>query len=299
MSDKKTGVFPPGIHTAIVTPFSGGGIDVTSFRELLRIQKNSAVSGVVVLGTTGEAPTVTAKEREELIKTAAAALGKKKTLTVGCGSNDTAQACEKVKEAAALGADFALVVAPYYNRPSQRGLLRHFITVADASPVPVIVYNVPSRTGADVSAETLSVLSSHPNVAAVKEASTDLQSVTSKMAEAPELHFFCGSDTLLLHFLCLGGKGGISVSSNLDPDKTCAVYERFAGGDLPGARDAFFSLYPYLKALGCDTNPVPIKAVMAARGLISAHVRQPLCELPEQVKAKLLYTASDAGIYVR
>ncbi len=299
MTNSKKGRLPAGIHTAIVTPFSGGGIDIPSFCDLLDIQLNSGVSGVVALGTTGEAPTVTQKEKDVIIKECVKALSGKKALTVGCGSNDTKTACDKVKRAASLGAEFALVVAPYYNKPSQRGILRHFITVADNSPIPVIVYNVPSRTGVDVSAETLSVLSSHDNIVACKEASGDVQSVTKKIREAPELDFFCGSDTLLYHLLTLGAKGGISVCSNVEPDKTCVITDRFFTGDVSGAKDAFFALYPFLEALSCDVNPVPIKALMASCGLISPSVRAPLCELSEQKRSKLLYSASDAGIYIK
>lgn len=299
MNDKKTGRMPPGIHTALVTPFSGGGIDLGSLRGLLEIQKNSNVAGVVALGTTGEAPTVTQEEKNVIIKECAKILSGKKALTVGCGSNDTRTACEKVKRAASLGAEFALVVAPYYNRPSQRGILRHFITVADASPIPVVVYNVPSRTGVDVSAETLAVLSSHGNIVACKEAGTDIQSVTEKMNEAPDLDFFCGSDTLLYHFLSLGARGGISVCSNIEPDRTCEITDKYFAGDIPGAKDAFFTLYPFLKELSCDVNPVPVKALMASCGLISAQVRPPLCGLTEQKLSKLLYSACDAGIYVK
>ena len=299
MTDNKKGRLPAGIHTALVTPFARGEIDIPALKNLLEIQKNSDAAGVVALGTTGEAPTVTQQEKDVIIKECAKLLSGKKTLTVGCGSNDTSSACEKVKRAASLGADFALVVAPYYNKPSQRGILRHFITVADASPVPVIVYNVPSRTGVDISAETLAVLSSHDNIAACKEASADMQSVTDKISEAPGIDFFCGCDTLLYHFLCLGGKGGISVCSNVEPDKTCAVTDKYFSGDTAGAKDAFFAIYPFLKALSCDVNPVPIKALMASFGLISAQVRPPLCGLSEQKRSKLIYAASDAGIYVK
>lgn len=299
MTDNKTGRLPAGIHTAVVTPFLHGGIDIPALRRLLEIQLDSGVAGVVALGTTGEAPTVTQSEKDVIIKECAKLLSGKKALTVGCGSNDTQTACEKVKRAASLGADFALVVAPYYNRPSQRGILRHFITVADSSPIPVVVYNVPSRTGVDISAETLAVLSSHDNVVACKEASGDMQSVTDKIKEAPGLDFFCGSDTLLYHFLTLGAKGGISVCSNIEPDKTCAITDKYFAGDAEGAKDTFFCMYPFLKALSCDVNPVPIKALMASCGLISASVRPPLCEMTEQKRSKLIYSASDAGIYIK
>ena len=298
MSDKKSGVFPPGIHTALVTPFLNSGIDAASYEKLLQLQLSSRVAGVVVLGTTGEAPTVTQKEKDLLIKEAVRLLKGKKTVTVGCGSNDTAAACEAAKHAASLGAEFALVVAPYYNKPSKRGLLRHFIAVADASPVPVVVYNVPSRTGVDISAETLAVLSEHPNIAACKEASADIQSITEKAATA-DIDLFCGNDTMLLSHLALGAKGAVSVCSNIEPDRTCEIYEKFVSGDIDGARDAFFAYHPFLHALGCDTNPVPIKAVMSACGLISDAVRQPLCRMSEQKKSALLYAAADAGIYIK
>ncbi len=298
MSDKNTGAFPPGIHTALVTPFLNGGVDFASYGKLLEIQLCSRVAGVVVLGTTGEAPTVTDKEKERLVKESVDILKGKKTVTVGCGSNDTQKACEKTKRAASLGAEFTLVVAPYYNKPSQRGLLRHFITVADASPVPVVVYNVPSRTGVDISAETLSVLSEHPNIAACKEAGSDIQAITEKAAVS-RTGIFCGNDTMLLSELSLGAKGAVSVCSNAEPDRTCEIYEKYVSGDANGAREAFFALYPFLSALGCDTNPVPIKAVMSACGLISDAVRPPLCRLSEQKRAALLYAAADAGIYIK
>jgi 4-hydroxy-tetrahydrodipicolinate synthase len=289
---------PDGVHTALVTPFSYGGIDLAAFRRLLEIQKESRVSGVVVLGTTGESPTVNGKERDVLTEEAVKSLGGKKTVTVGCGCNDTGKTVELVRRAASAGADLALVVTPYYNRPSQKGLLRHFLTVAEGSPLPVVIYNVPSRTGVDISAETLSVLSEHPNIAACKEAGSDIQAITEKAAVS-RTDIFCGNDTMLLSELSLGAKGAVSVCSNIEPDRTCEIYEKYVSGDANGAREAFFALYPFLSALGCDTNPVPIKAVMSACGLISDAVRPPLCRLSEQKRAALLYAAADAGIYIK
>lgn len=296
MFNKKTRRLSRGIHTAAVTPFLGGELDLPAFGRLLDIQLASRAAGVVVLGTTGESPTVTDKERDTLITEAASRLSGKKELTVGCGSNDTRKAVELTKRAAALGADFALVVTPYYNRPSQRGLLRHFMIVAESSPVPVILYNVPSRTGADISAETLALLSAHENVAALKEASSDMQSVTEKK-EAADIDIFCGSDALLYHFLATGAAGGVCVCSNIKPDRICEITDKFFSSDTDGARKAFFGLYPLLKALGCDTNPVPIKALMAAHGLITPEVRAPLCTLTDDKKAALLAAAEEAGIY--
>ena len=298
MKDHKKTAYPSGIHTAIVTPFSGSGTDMRAFSSLLEIQLRSGVSGVVVLGTTGEAPTVSPDERETLIKESARLLSGKKALTVGCSSNDTKTACENVRSAASYGADYVLVSAPYYNRPSQRGILRHFISVADASPVPVIVYNVPSRTGVDVTCDTLSVLASHPNIAACKEAGTDMAEITRK-AVSSGMDLFCGNDSLLYHFLCLSAKGAVSVCSNTDPDRTCEIYDKYSSGDTEGARNAFFAMYRYLTALGCDTNPVPIKTVMAELGLISAAVRPPLCAISEKNKAELLYEAACAGFYIK
>lgn len=296
MSDKKTNRLPYGIHTALVTPFTYGGVDEDGFARLLGIQGESGVAGAVVLGTTGESPTVTGTERDTLISLAVKTLGGKKAVTVGCGGNDTGKTVKACKRAAALGADFVLTVTPYYNRPSQRGLLRHFLTVAEDSPLPVVIYNVPSRTGVDISADALAVLSAHENVAGYKEASSDLCSVTEKMQAAPGLPFFCGSDTLMYHFLCLGARGAVSVCSNIVPDKTCLITELFKKGDAEGAKNAFFALYPFLQALCLDVNPVPIKTVMEAAGLISAKVRPPLCAVGADVKTKLLCAAEEAGI---
>ena len=298
MFDIKKQRLPYGVHTALVTPFTYSGIDTDGFARLLEIQKNSGVSGAVVLGTTGESPTVCERERDTLTSLAVTALGGVKTVTVGCGSNDTGKTVKTCKRAAALGADLPLIVAPYYNKPSQKGLLRHFLTVAEDSPLPVVIYNVPSRTGVDISAETLSVLSAHENVAGFKEASSDLGSVTAKMQAAPDLPFFCGNDALLYHFLCLGAEGAVSVCSNIEPDRTCAITKLFKDGDKDGAKTAFFELYPFLQALCLDVNPVPIKTVMEAAGLISARVRPPLCAMNGGTRAKLLAAASDAGINV-
>ena len=296
MFNKKTRRLSPGIHTAAVTPFRRGEPDLKAFNRLLSDQLSSRVAGVVVLGTTGEAPTVTEKERGEIVSAAAGLLSGKKELTVGCGSNDTAKTVRSVREAASQGADFALVVAPYYNRPSQRGLLRHFMTVAEESPVPVIVYNVPSRTGVDISAETLEILSAHENIVACKEASADMQSVTGKLTVG--LDFFCGNDALLCQFLASGAAGGICVCSNIEPDRTCEIAEAAASGDAAKARSLFYSLYPLIKALGCDTNPVPIKALMSAAGYMTDEVRPPLLPLDGGKKAALLYAAAEAGIYM-
>ncbi len=296
MINKTFRQMPDGVHTALVTPFSYGGIDLAAFRRLLEIQKESRVSGVVVLGTTGESPTVNGKERDVLTEEAVKSLGGKKTVTVGCGCNDTGKTVELVRRAASAGADLALVVTPYYNRPSQKGLLRHFLTVAEGSPLPVVIYNVPSRTGVDISAETLAVLSEHENVAGYKEASSDLCRITEKMQAAPELRFFCGSDTLLYHFLCLGAKGSVSVSSNIEPDLTCKITDLYFKGDTEGSKEAFFRIYPFLQALSLDTNPVPIKTVMEAAGLISAAVRPPLCQMNSSLRSKLLTAAADLGI---
>ena len=296
MFNKKTRRLSPGIHTAAVTPFRGGEPDMKAFDRLLSDQLSSRVSGVVVLGTTGEAPTVTEKERDALVRRAAELLSGKKELTDGCGSNDTAKTVRSVREAASQGADFALVVTPYYNRPSQRGLLRHFMTVAEESPLPVIVYNVPSRTGVDISAETLAILSAHENIVACKEASADMQSVAGKLTVG--LDFFCGNDALLCQFLASGAAGGICVCSNAAPDRTCAIAESAAAGDMDGMRREFYSLYPLIKALGCDTNPVPIKALLSAEGYMTREVRPPLIPLDDEKRSALLYAAAEAGIYM-
>ena len=298
MLNNKTRSFSPGVHTALVTPFSGGRLDMNALEKLLLIQRDSKVAGVVVLGTTGESPTVDADERRRIITLAKRVLGGKKQLTVGCGSNDTKKAADAAKEAAELGADFVMTVAPYYNKPSQRGLLRHFLTVADSSPVPVVIYNVPSRTGTDVTAQTLSVLSAHPNIAACKEASTDIASVTEKLLTVP-LDFFCGSDTLLYHFLCLGAKGGVCVCSNVEPDVFCRITDTYFSGDHARSKEVFTVLLPFLQALSIDVNPVPVKTLMGAAGLISPEVRLPLCAMAEEKKTALLYAAAEAGIYIK
>lgn len=296
----KTARMPYGIHTALVTPFdsrTGENIDKDGFLRLINMQLEANVPGIVVLGTTGESPTVTDKERDLLIQTAAEALeGETMTLTVGCGTNDTAKTVSLIKRAAALGANAALLVAPYYNRPDKRGLLRHFLTAAEASEIPIVLYNVPSRTGVDLDVETLCVLSRHPNIIALKEASADISSVTSKFAALEDFDIFCGNDALLYPFLCLGARGAVAVASNAAPGELCRLCSDFEKGDVAAAKKCFYSLLPLFSALSLEVNPVPIKALLGLNGVISPRVRPPLYQLRRENQTELLYAATEAGI---
>lgn len=296
MAAKKTSRLKGGIHTAAVTPFSDIGIDKEALDRLLEIQLSSRASGIAVLGTTGEAPTVTDKEREYIIYRTSEMCKGRLDITAGCGSACTLDAVKKCKRAKQLGAEFALVAAPYYNRPDQKGLLRHFLTVAEASPIPVILYNVPSRTAVDIEGDTFSYLARHENIAACKEASSDISKMIRHGEAEPEFDVFCGSDTLLYPFLALGARGCISVASNISPDMTCLIWELWEKGLYNEARERFYRMYPFFSQLFYTSNPVPIKALMGEMGLISPMVRPPLCQWDRSGLAKLKYAAEIAGI---
>lgn len=271
-----------GAFTAIITPFSadGSAIDTGRLIENIHHQAEGHISGIVPCGTTGESPTLSEPEQHTIIETAIETgrpLGLK--IIAGAGSNNTAHAIHLQKFAKSAGADAALQVNPYYNKPSQEGLYRHFMAIADSCELPICLYNIPGRTGVTLTPETVERLAKHPNIQAIKEATGSLDSASEIMART-NLALLSGDDSLTLPFASVGGVGVISVVSNIVPDKVAALCEAFNSGKWEQARKLHFELLPLMRGLlSLDTNPVPVKAAMEKLGRDSGALRLPMCRI--------------------
>lgn len=285
-----------GAFTALVTPFTAdGALDESAFRRLVRWQVLAGIDGVVPCGTTGESPTLGAAERDRLIAAAVETVAERPSrdrisVVAGTGTNDTATTIAATRRAAALGADAALVVAPYYNRPDARMLLTHFTAVADEGDLPIVVYNVPSRTGSNVDADTFLRLAEHTRVVAVKEASGNLEQIARICRARPrDVAVLAGDDAWALPVLALGGDGVVSVASNEIPAEMAALCAAARAGDWDGARRIHERWLPlFLANFRGAPNPVPAKAALAAMGLIAGDaVRPPLLPLETAARAEL------------
>jgi 4-hydroxy-tetrahydrodipicolinate synthase len=281
-----------GTFTALVTPFRDGEIDVAALERLIETQIAAGITGVVAVGTTGESPTLSHEERERVIATAVKIARKRCHVFAGTGSYSTRDAIAVTKRAEELGADAALIVAPYYNKPSQEGLFRHFQAIAQATSLPIMLYNIPGRCAVDIGAETVERLArSCANIVSIKEASGSVDRVGELRSRLPnEFTILSGDDSLTLPFMSVGAAGVVSVASNLIPAEVCALVHAQETGDVKSARRMHAQLLPIFKDLFIEPNPVPIKAALAWRGLMSAEVRLPLCEMSEANQARLRKT---------
>jgi 4-hydroxy-tetrahydrodipicolinate synthase len=275
-----------GTYTAIVTPFSkSGAVDYDKLRELVEWQIAEGVSGLVPVGTTGESPTVDVAEHEKIIETTIEAARRRVKIIAGTGANSTAEAIELTKHARDAGADATLQVTPYYNRPSQLGLVRHFSAVADLG-LPVVLYNVPGRTGREISVDTVVELSKHPKIASVKEAGGSADRVSQYLARC-KIEVLSGDDALTLPMMVLGAVGVISVASNVAPGAVTDLVHNALAGKWKEAKALHYKLYRLFSDLFIDTNPVPVKAALAMMGKIEEVYRLPLCETTDANKKKL------------
>lgn len=276
MSKKKQVFF--GNATAIVTPFSQGQIDYLALGKMIDFQLSNGVSAIVILGTTGEASTIYENERSELIAFAKRKLDGRVPLIVGTGSNATSVAVRYTKAAEGLGADACLVVTPYYNKASTQGLISHYKEIAKSVKIPIIIYNVPSRTGVKIPIEAYSALSKISNVVGVKEASGDLGYLTELLYNYKDrLHVYTGCDELILPTLALGGQGVISVVSNVMPRETSQLCAEFKNGSIKESRRLQLYLSPLIKELFAEVNPIPVKAALHKMGMCENEYRLPLC----------------------
>ena len=289
-----------GAGVAIVTPFKENGeINFDKLGELIDFQVENGTDSIVIVGTTGEASTLTHEEHVECIRYAVQKTAKRIPVVAGTGSNCTETAIYLTKEAQKAGADGALVVTPYYNKATQKGLIKFFTAIADASTKPCILYNVPSRTGCNLLPATCAALAEHPNIVAVKEASGNISQIAQIAALCGDkLDIYSGNDDQIVPVLALGGKGVISVLSNLLPGETSQLCHKFLEGDVAGSRAMQLQYLPLVDALFCEVNPIPAKAAMAAMGFCENYLRLPLCPMEEQNEKKLLQLMRENGINV-
>jgi 4-hydroxy-tetrahydrodipicolinate synthase len=284
-----------GTFTALVTPFSNGGLDTSAFEKLIEMQISAGIIGIVTIGTTGESPTLSNEEREQLIRLAVEAAHKRCLVIAGTGSNATQHAVADTRTAEKLGVDGALLVAPYYNKPSQEGLFRHFKTIADATSLPIILYNIPGRCSVDIMPETVMRLATEcRNIVSIKEASGSVERVSELRRRLPEsFTILSGDDSLTLPFMSVGAVGVVSVASNLFPSEVCALIRACESGDLKSAEKLHRKLLPLFKDLFIEPNPVPVKTALGWRGAMSGAVRLPLCEMNEANQARLRKTLEE------
>ena len=286
-----------GTATALVTPMNDSGVDYEALGRLIDWQIEAGIKALVVCATTGEAPTLTDNEHCKVLEFAIQRSGRRVPIIAGTGSNDTAHAVMMTQFACAIGADAVLCVTPYYNRPTQTGLIANYTAIADAATAPVILYNVPSRTGTSIEPETYEVLADHPNICAIKEAGGRMPKILETFRRVQgRLDIYSGSDDQILPLLAMGGKGVISVVSNVAPVQTVALCERFFAGDVAGAARLQLELLPLIQALFSQTNPIPAKAALARMGKIEDKLRLPLTPMEEPFRSRLYEKMSELGL---
>ena len=278
-----------GCATALVTPFSQGDIDYGSFEAIVERQLACGVSALVFAGTTGEAPTLTAREREEICAFAVGTVRGRVPVIMGCGSNSTSSAAKSAQAAEKAGADALLVVSPYYNKGNSEGIIRHYETVCSSVSIPVIAYNVPSRTGVDLGLDICRRISEIPNMAGIKEASGSVSRAACIMSYLKEdLPLYSGSDEVNLPVLSVGGSGIVSVLSNVFPAECVRMCGFATSGDLASAREISSLLYPFVSALFCEVNPVPVKTVLSHMGLCREEFRLPIYNISEGNRKRVI-----------
>ena len=279
---KKNTIFT-GSATALITPFTKDGVDYDAFKRLIDFQIANGTDALVVCGTTGEPATMTYEERAEVVKFCIDYVNKRVPVIVGTGSNATHIAVSNSKVAYEAGADALLVVTPYYNKCTQEGLFRHFEAVCSATPLPVICYSVPGRTGVNITPETLERLATLETLVAIKEASGNMDQITDiAVRVSDKIDIYSGDDGLILPVLSVGGKGVISVASNIVPNEVHNLCQNFFDGNIEEARKMQLKLYPLVKALFCEVNPIPAKTAASLMGFGECNLRLPLCDMSEK-----------------
>ncbi|PTL36406.1 4-hydroxy-tetrahydrodipicolinate synthase [Candidatus Methylomirabilis limnetica] len=277
-----------GSMVALVTPFKDGRVDEPTLRELVEFQIKNGTDVLVPCGTTGESPTLTHDEHRRIIELTVEAANGRIAVVAGTGSNSTTEAIDLTRYAKQAGADGALLVLPYYNKPTQAGLIAHCRAVADAADLPLILYNIPGRTGVNMLPETLAALADHPYIVGMKEATGNLEQMTHDIVLCGDkLSFLSGDDTLTLPLLAVGGRGVVSVVANIVPRDVSDLVRTFLNGDWKRAREIHLKLFPLCQAMFCETNPIPVKTAMALMGMVSGELRLPLWPISEMNLTKL------------
>ena len=288
-----------GAATALVTPLTENGIDYNQFGRLIDWQLDEGINALVICGTTGESSTLTDEEHRDAIAFCVERVNGRVPVIAGTGSNDTAYAIDLTKFACEAGADACLVVTPYYNKATQNGLVAMYNAIADASTKPIIVYNVPSRTGCGIQPATYAKLAAHPNIAAIKEANGNISSIVQTRAlVGDQLDIYSGNDDQIVPILAMGGQGVISVLSNVLPRQTVELCDRFFAGDVAGAAQMQCDMLDLINALFCEVNPIPAKAAMAAMGFCENYLRLPLTPMEDANFQRLLAAMRRHGVQV-
>lgn len=272
-----------GSCVALVTPFTDDGVNFESLANLIEFQIREGTDAILVCGTTGEPPTMTRDEKYSVIGFTVEKVAKRVPVIAGTGGYNTATVIEDSKEAERLGADALLIVTPYYNKTTQKGLIQHYAAIADAVHIPIIIYNVPGRTGLNVAPSTLKELSKIDNIVGIKEASGNIAQVT-EMARlcGDKIDIYSGDDNIVVPILALGGKGVISVVANIAPRDTHEMVAKFLNGDIEGSRKLQFKLNPLIEALFLEVNPIPVKTALNLMGMNAGKLRMPLTDMSEQ-----------------
>ena len=295
---KQNSIFK-GVATALITPITKDGVDYAAFERLINWQIDQGINALVICGTTGESSTLTDQEHRDVLEFALKINAGRVPMIAGTGSNDTAYAIDLTKFACRIGYDAMLVVTPYYNKTTQRGLIAMFTAIADASTKPVILYNVPSRTGINIEPATYAALADHPMIAAIKEASGNISKlVETAMLVDGKLDIYSGNDDQIVPILACGGMGVISVLSNVIPAETVAMCDKFFAGDVAGAMALQKKYLNLTNALFCEVNPIPAKAAMAAMGYGKNVLRLPLVPMEPAHEEMLLQYMRQAGVNV-
>ena len=288
-----------GMATALVTPMTETGIDYEAFGRLIEFQIENGINALVVMGTTGENATIEPEDQTAVIRYAVEKVAGRVPVIAGTGTNDTSHVLRNTKAACEAGADAVLVVTPYYTKATQHGLIAHFTAVADISTKPVILYNVPGRTGCNLLPKTVAALAEHPNIVAVKEASGNMSQTIEILALCGDkIDVYSGEDALNTAIMAMGGVGAISVLSNLAPKEAVAMSDAALRGDFETAAAWQLKLLPLIKACFCEVNPIPAKAGISAMGFGEEHLRMPLTPMEPQNRAVLLEEMRKLGIKV-
>ena len=286
-----------GVATALITPTTPEGVDYEAFGRVIDWQIKEGINALVIAGTTGEGTTLSDAEHREVLKFAVDRIAGRVPMIAGTGSNDTAYAIDLSRYACSIGVDGLLVVTPYYNKATQKGLIEMYTAIADAVTKPIILYNVPSRTGVAIEPSTYAALADHPMIAGIKEANGDITKIVQAFSlVGDKLSIYSGNDDQITPILSMGGQGVISVLSNIAPRQTVELCDRFFAGDVAGSAALQCEMFDLIKALFSEVNPIPVKAAMAELGFCQNYLRLPLTPMDEAKKAVLLDLMRQQGI---
>jgi len=286
-----------GVLTALATPFRDGAPDEPALRRMVERQIAAGIDGLVPCGSTGESATLSHDEHCRVIEVVVEAAAGRVPVVAGTGSNNTAEAIALTQHALEAGADGALLISPYYNKPTQEGIVEHYTAVARAARLPLLVYNIPGRTGSNILPATMARLADIDGIVGVKEASGDLAQISELIARCPDrFAVLSGDDVLTLPMLAIGGRGVIATTSNVAPAEMCELVRAFRAGELERARHVHYRLLPLFDALFCETNPIPLKAALQMLGLIGPEIRLPLTPLSDRHRDRLHVVLKELGL---